>query len=211
MVREAWSLVKESVISFVADDALSKGASIAFYMVTSIAPVLVIVIAIAGLAFGHDAAQGAIAAQLSGLMGDQSAELLQTAIHSASGKSSGIIATALGLLMLLVTASGVFGEMQSSLNAIWKTPPQDGTVTRLMAITRLVKARAASLGLVAALGFLVAGLVGDKPRGARARHLHQRPYPVRAGEPVSSELRDLFAANFRVVRGNLQNSARYAS
>jgi membrane protein len=97
------------MMSFIADDALSRGASIAFYTVTSIAPVLVIVIAIAGLVFGHDAAQGAIAAQLSGLMGSQSAELLQTAIHSASGKSSGIIATSLGLLALLVTASGVFG------------------------------------------------------------------------------------------------------
>ena len=155
IVREAWALVKESVLSFIADDALSKGASIAFYMVTSIAPVLVIVIAIAGLAFGHDAAQGAISAQLSGLMGDRSAELLQTAINSASGKSSGIIATALGLLMLLISASGVFGEMQSSLNAIWKSPPRDGTVTHLMAIMRHVKARAASLGLVAALGFLL--------------------------------------------------------
>ena len=84
-------------MSFIADDALSKGASIAFYTVTSIAPVLVIVIAIAGLAFGHEAAEGAISAQLSGLMGAQSAELLQTAINSASGKSSGIIATSLGL------------------------------------------------------------------------------------------------------------------
>ena len=148
-VREAWPLVKESVLSFIADDALSKGAAIAFYMVTSIAPVLVIVIAIAGLAFGHDAAQGAIVGQLSGLMGDQSAKLLQTAIESAAGKTSGIIATTFGLVMLLVTASGVFGEMQSALNAIWKTPPLAGTVTRL------VKARAASLGLVAALGFLL--------------------------------------------------------
>ena len=149
------SLVKESVMSFIADDALSRGASIAFYTVTSIAPVLVIVIAIAGLAFGHEAAQGAISAQFSGLMGAQSAELLQTAIHSASGKSSGVIATSLGLLALLVTASGVFGEMQSALNAIWKTRPQGGTVTHFMTITRLMKARAASLGLVAALGFLL--------------------------------------------------------
>ena len=149
MFRGTLSLVKESVMSFIADDALSKGASIAFYTVTSIAPVLVIVIAIAGLAFGHDAAQGAITAQLSGLMGRQSAELLQTAIDSASGKSSGIIATALGLLALLVTASGVFGEMQSALNTIWKAQPRGGTVTRLL------KARAASAGLVAALGFLL--------------------------------------------------------
>src|ERR1019366_7013680 len=149
LFRRSWSLVKESVMSFIADDALSKGASIAFYTVTSIAPVLVIVIAIAGLAFGHDAAQGAITAQLSGLMGRQSAELLQTAIDSASGKSSGIIATALGLLALLVTASGVFGEMQSALNTIWKAQPRGGTVTRLL------KARAASAGLVATLGFLL--------------------------------------------------------
>src|ERR1019366_6009411 len=149
LFRRSWSLVKESVMSFIADDALSKGASIAFYTVTSIAPVLVIVIAIAGLVFGHDAAQGAVTAQLSGLMGRQSAELVQTAIDSASGKSSVIIATALGLLALLVTASGVFGEMQSALNAIWKAQPRGRTVTRLL------KARAASAGLVAALGFLL--------------------------------------------------------
>src|ERR1019366_6036313 len=131
MFHRTVSLVKESVMSFIADDALSRGASIAFYTVTSIGTVLVIVIAIAGLVFGHEAAQGAISAQFSGLMGAQSAELLQTAIHSASGRSSGVIATSLGLLALLVTASGVFGEMQSALNAIWKTRPQGqgGTVT----------------------------------------------------------------------------------
>ena len=101
------------------------------------------------LDISNTAAQGAMVGQLSGLMGDQSAKLLQTAIESAAGKTSGIIATTFGLVMLLVTASGVFGEMQSALNAIWKTPPLAGTVTRL------VKARAASLGLVAALGFLL--------------------------------------------------------
>jgi membrane protein len=155
LFHRAVSLVKESVMSFIADDALSKGASIAFYTAISIAPVLVIVIAIAGLAFGHEAARGAISAQFSGLMGTQSADLLQTAIHSASGTSSGVIATSFGLLALLVTASGVFGEMQSTLNAIWKVPPQGGTITHFMTITRLMKARAASLGLVAALGFLL--------------------------------------------------------
>src|SRR6202045_4488897 len=74
------------------------GAAIAFYVVTSIGPVLLIVVAIAGLAFGQDAAQGAIVSQLSGLMGQQSAELLQTTIKSASGKSSGIFASALGVI-----------------------------------------------------------------------------------------------------------------
>jgi membrane protein len=107
------------------------------------------VIAIAGLAFGQDAAQNAITAQLSGLMGLQTAEVIQTAVASAAGKSSGILATIIGIGTLLVTASGVFGEMQTSLNAIWKATPRGTTVSRL------IRARAASLGLVAAMGFLL--------------------------------------------------------
>jgi len=85
--------------------------------VTSIAPVLLIVIAIAGLAFGQDAAQNALTAQLSGLMGQQTAEVLQTAVASASSKSSSVLATMVGIITLIVTASGVFGEMQTALNA----------------------------------------------------------------------------------------------
>jgi len=149
MFASAWKLLKDTVMAFIDDEALSKGAAIAFYTVTSIAPILLIVIAIAGLAFGHDAAQNAITAQLSGLMGRQTAEVLQTAVASASGKSSGIWATIIGIVMLIVTASGVFGEMQSALNAIWKAKPKGTTVSRL------IRARAASLGLVGALGFLL--------------------------------------------------------
>ena len=78
MFGKAWELGKESVTSFINDGALSRGAAIAFYTVTSIGPVLLIVVAIAGLAFGQDAARGAIVSQLSGLMGQESAELLQT-------------------------------------------------------------------------------------------------------------------------------------
>ena len=74
---------------------------------TSIAPVLLIVIAIAGLAFGRDAAQNAITEQLSGLIGQQTAEVLQTAVASAANKSSGIVATIIGIITLVVTASGV--------------------------------------------------------------------------------------------------------
>lgn len=150
MFKTAWGLIKDTVMAFIDDNALSRGASIAFFTVTSIAPVLFIVVAIAGLAFGEEAARGAIAAQLGGLMGQQSADMLQTAIKSASAsKSTGILATIIGFATLLVTASGVFGEMQSSLNAIWKAQPKGSTVSQL------IKARATSLGLVAALGFLL--------------------------------------------------------
>jgi membrane protein len=147
--RDGWGIIKDTAYAFIADEALSRGAAIAFYTATSLAPVLLIVVAIAGLVFGHDAAQNAITGQLSELMGNQTAQLLQTAVASASKKSSGAIATMVGLVTLILTASGVFGEMQSALNAIWKAEPAGTT------ITRLIRARAVSLGLVAALGFLL--------------------------------------------------------
>jgi len=137
------------ILAFIDDEALSRGAAIAFYTVTSIAPVLLIVIAIAGLVLGRNAAQNALTGRLTGLVGQQTADVLQTAIASASSKSSGTIATIIDVITLIVTASGVFGEMQTSLNAIWKAEPKGITVSRL------IRARAASLGLVAALGFLL--------------------------------------------------------
>src|SRR5262249_12243537 len=150
MFSAGWKMMlKDSILAFINDEALSRGAAIAFYTVTSIGPVLLIVIAIAGLAFGQDAAQNALTAQLSGLMGQQTAEVLQTAVASAASRSSGIVATMIGIITLIVTASGVFVEMQTALNAIWKATPKGTTVSQL------IRARAASLGLVAALGFLL--------------------------------------------------------
>lgn len=149
MFSESWTMIKKTVLSFIEDDALSRGAAIAFYAVTSIAPILLIVIAIAGLAFGREAAQNAISQQFTGLMGQQTADILQSAVASASGKTSGVLATVIGIATLIATASGVFGEMQSSLNAIWKTEAKPTNVSRL------IQARAISLGLVGALGFLL--------------------------------------------------------
>ena len=147
--RQIWVRLKESFSGFFEDEALTRGAAISFYAVTSIGPVMFIVVAIAGLAFGEKAATGAMAAQLAGLMGQQSADLLQSAIQGAAGKSSGILATAFGIVMLVITASGVFTEMQQSLNVIWKAVPPKTTISGLL------RARALSLGLVAALGFLL--------------------------------------------------------
>jgi len=149
MMSAAWKLLVDTALSFVDDEALSRGAAIAFYAITSLAPVLLIVIAIAGLVFGRDAAQSAISGQFSTLMGQQAADVLQSVIASASTKSSGIVATIVGIVMLIATASGVFGEMQAALNTIWKTRSRETT------LSRLVRARVTSLGLVAALGFLL--------------------------------------------------------
>ena len=144
-----YGLAKQGLLSFIEDEALSRGAAIAFYTVTSIAPLLLIVIAIAGLISGREAAQAAITAQLSGLMGPQTAQLLDTAVTNASAQSSSGWAMIAGIAALIATASGAFGEIQSALNAIWKAEPKGTTVSRL------IQARAASLGLVATLGFLL--------------------------------------------------------
>src|SRR6476646_8093351 len=99
MLGTIWNLVKESISAFIDDEALTRGAAIAFYTITSIGPVLFIVIAIAGLFFGEEAARGAISTQLGGLMGRQSADLLQTTIQNAGGKRSSVLATLFGMTM----------------------------------------------------------------------------------------------------------------
>ena len=149
MIAAARKMLVDTTLSFFHDEALSRGAAIAFYAITSLAPVLLIVIAVAGMVFGQDAARDAISGQFSALMGKQTADLLQSVISSASAKSSGVVATIIGMMTLIATASGVFGEMQAALNTIWKTRSRGTT------LSRLVRARIASLGLVAALGFLL--------------------------------------------------------
>ncbi len=148
MLGSIWTIAKETVNDFIDDNVLSRGASIAYFTTFSIAPILVICVAIAGLVFGEDAARGAMVGQLRGLMGNQGAEAVQSMIASAGNKSSGVWATAIGIVTLLITATGVLSEMQSALNAIWKAEGATG-------LTGILKARAAGLGLVAALGFLL--------------------------------------------------------
>jgi len=163
-------MLVDTTLSFIDDEALSRGAAIAFYAITSLAPVLLIVIAVAGLVFGQETAQNAISGQFSALMGKQAADLLESVIASASAESSGVLATIVGMVTLIATASGVFGEMQAALNTIWKTRSR-GTI-----LSRLVRARIASLGLVGALGFLlIVSLAVSAGLTAFANHLDTLP------------------------------------
>src|SRR5215468_6883158 len=123
-----WQMLRLTVEGFVADDAWSRGAAIAYFTLFSVAPVLLVVIATAGLVFGEDAAQGAIVRELSGLMGRQTAEALQAMVNSASDRLSGRLATLIGLGAILLATSGVFGEVQSALNAVWKTQSRRSTM-----------------------------------------------------------------------------------
>ena len=135
LAADAWALVKQTVSGFIDDNSLSRGASIAYYTLFSIAPVLLIIVAIAGLVFGRDASQGAIVGQLSGLMGEQAAKALEEMIKSADKHDAGIVATIVGVVVLIVTATGVFGEVQSAMNAIWKAKPRSSTLSRLVRAT----------------------------------------------------------------------------
>ncbi|MGC5839696.1 MAG: YihY/virulence factor BrkB family protein [Mesorhizobium sp.] len=195
-----WALLKESATGFVNDNALSRGAALAFYAATSLAPILLIVVAISGIAIGHQAAELALSAQISGLMGSQSAELFRATLESASNQTSGTWAALAGLVTLIATASGVFGEMQLALNTIWKVPPTDTS------LSRMVRARAASLGLVGALGFLLlVSLIASAAISALAAMLNAYlPF----GETIASVLNTvlsfiltavLFAAIYKVL------------
>ena len=158
----AWQLAKDTVLGFIEDEALSHGAAIAYYTLFAVAPVLLIIIAIAGLVFGRDAAQEAIVAQLSGLMGESTGKALEEIVRKVGDREGGAWATAIGVGALILTATGVFGEVQSALNVVWKakktkqktkgakSASRGGTT-----LSRLAKARAASLGLVLTSGFLI--------------------------------------------------------
>jgi membrane protein len=145
-----WQMTKDTISGFMEDNCLSRGASIAYFTIFSLAPILLVVIAIAGFVFGQDAARGVLFGKLKGMLGPDAAGLVQSMIQSAANKKSGIIATCVSVVILLVTASGVFGELQASLNAIWKADPSAHST-----VTRLIKARAQSLGLIVTLGFLL--------------------------------------------------------
>src|SRR4051812_16210684 len=117
------SVMRSAAMGWWDDRCLRMGAAIAFYAIFSLAPVLLIVIAIGGLVFGGDVAQGAVLAQFGGLIGPAGAESVAKILSSASHFSSGLIGTAIGVGTFVVTASGAFGELQADLNAIWRAPP----------------------------------------------------------------------------------------
>jgi len=161
-------ILETTVENYIASDSLTRGAAIAFYSVTSLIPVLVIVIAIAGLALGEDAARGAIVRELAGLIGSDGAKLIEGAIESAYNSGSTGFALITGAVVLALMLSGVFGELQSALNAVWKVDD------RAFSISRLLRGRAASVGLVIGLGFLLlVSLVIDAGISAASGYIDQ--------------------------------------
>ncbi|HEX2135158.1 MAG TPA: YihY/virulence factor BrkB family protein [Microvirga sp.] len=150
MRSELWRLLRTAAQGWWSDRAMSLGASIAFFTVFSLAPMLLAVIAVAGLAFGQEAAQGAIVAELGGLLGDKAAETIEAMIASANNVESGIIGTTLGIGTFLVLVTGAIIELQDVLNLIWKVKPPER-----YGVADFLRVRLLSLGLVLGFGFLL--------------------------------------------------------
>lgn len=144
-------MARETVTSWIADFAPSMGAAIAYYTTFSIAPLLVIVITVAGLFLGTDAASGYLYAQLADLLGDQGAAVVRDMVDRAGATDEGIIAPIVSVGLLLIGATTVFAELQGDLDRIWKAP----AAKRSTGIWTLVRSRVLSLGLVVSIGFLM--------------------------------------------------------
>ena len=146
-----WGMLKQMANSWLADYALSMGAALAYYTLFSLAPRLLIVIAVAGLVFGQDAARGEITEQLRSLMGDDGAQVVQGLLASVRRPAQGVTATVLGAVLLFVGATSVFGELQDALDRIWRAP----TPMRSSGWFSLVRSRLLSFGMILAIGFLL--------------------------------------------------------
>jgi membrane protein len=145
-----WALVKETFAEWRAHRAPRLGAALAYYTVFALAPLLVIVIAIAGLAFGEAAAQGRIVEQIQGIVGPDGARTIQTMLASARQPASGIIATAISLVVLVLGACGLVAELKDSLNTIWGVTARSGRGPMGIVIDYVM-----SLAMVLGIGFLL--------------------------------------------------------
>ncbi len=150
-LRQWWGLVKGAIAAWSDDYAPSMGAALSYYTVFSMAPLLLIVISIAGLAFGQEAARGEVFEQLRGLMGDDPASAVEALLESLAKPERGVTSTIVGAVMLLIGATSVFGELQDALDRVWRAPARD----RRGGLWKLVRSRLLSFGMVLGIAFLL--------------------------------------------------------
>ena len=143
-------LLKETLKEWRADNASRLGAALAFYSLFSIAPLLIIIISLAGLVFGRDAAQGRVVEEIQGLVGLEAARSIETIIGESRAPAPSIFTAIAGIVTVLLGASGVFGELQEAMNVIWNVPPKPSRT-----IPEMIKDRFLSFTMVLGTGFLL--------------------------------------------------------
>lgn len=139
-----------AISAWLADSAPRLGASLAYYTLFSLAPILLVVIAIAGYAFGEEAVRGQVVSQIDQLVGREGATAVQALLQGASRDEGGTLATVLGTATFLLATTGAFLELQYALNRVWRVQPKPGISVRAMLLDRL-----RSFGIVVAIGFLL--------------------------------------------------------
>jgi membrane protein len=149
--RNTSDLLKDAAVNWFNDYAQSMGAALAFYTMFSIAPLLLIVISVAGFFFGEEAARGEVFEQLQELLGDAGALAVQDLLDSAGKRDDSVIATVFGLTLLFIGATSVFAELQDALDRIWRAPHKPKT----SGLWRVVRARLLSFGMILGIGFLL--------------------------------------------------------
>ena len=149
-VKAAWPMLKETAKKGMDDDVFSLGAALAYYTVFSLAPLLLIAISVAGLVYGRDAVEGRLVSEIQGMIGRQGAEAVQTMLAHNWRTGSGVLPTVIGIVTILFGVSGVFGQLQTSLNKIWEVAPRPDR-----GIQGFLKSRFLSFGMVLGIGFLL--------------------------------------------------------
>ena len=150
-LKGLWMLVKDTFVQWSDDNPFQSAAALAYYTLFSMAPLLLIAIAVAGLVFGREASQNQIIGVIEDLVGVQSARAIQAIIESAGQRpDSGFFASAIGMIFLLLGAGGVVGQLQDSLNTIWRVVPKTGR-----GIMGFLQDRLVSYSMVLSVGFLL--------------------------------------------------------
>ncbi len=145
-----WSTLLQTFWAWTGHEAPRLGAALAFYTILSLAPLMILIIAVVALVFGHSAALDQIVSQVQGMTGPDGAKAVRAMIEHAQKPVSGTFASIIGLITLLFGASGVFGELRSALNKIWEVKPETSS-----GILGMIRVRFLSFGMVLAVGFLL--------------------------------------------------------
>jgi membrane protein len=200
-IKVVWALLKESCLAWLQDNAPSMGAALTFYAILSLAPVLIVATAIAGLGFWQKVAEAEVLRHIQALVGETNVKVLQTAIQSANRPALGAIASTIGIGTMLVGASGAFVELQDALNKIWRVERKPGSI-----LLSAIRQRFLSFSLVLGTGFLLLlSLVASAALEAVSRFMgYLLPWPVFLMESVDflfsfGVITLLLAAIFRLL------------
>jgi len=148
--KRAWRLTRETADSWIDDNATRLAAALAYYTLLSLAPLVVLAIALAGLEFGEDAAKGQIAHEVASVVGPEAGVAVQSIVANAKAPGSGWVSSIVGIVILLFGASGAFGELQAALNTVWRVKTKPGR-----GLMGVIRDRGFSLAMVLSVAFLL--------------------------------------------------------